>query len=145
MKQKLNAKIIILIALAVIILGVALTFGIIILSYSIECKDITKDERIVMEMCEDDGIEDIKYVNFLESVHNGYREYQYYDVVTDDGNHYIVEIRGDPSYDGEYCNKRGYSGFFNRSTILEEKIIYRCSDNGQYGDRVEHNLNNLYR
>lgn len=144
MKQKLNAKKIVLIVLAVIIVVVALTFGIIILSYSIECKDITKDERIVMEMCEDEGIEDIKYANFLESAHNGYREYEYYDVVTKDGNHYIVEIAGDPS-DGEYCDKNGYSGFFNRSTILKGIIEYRSSDAGQFSDRVEHNLNNLYR
>lgn len=150
MKKKLNAKKIALIVLTVIIIGIALTFGIIILCYSIECKDITKDERIVMEMCEDEGIEDIKYANFLESAHNGYREYEYYDVVTKDGNHYIVEIGGDPS-DGEYCGKMGYSGFINRSTILKERIEYRYSDSGQFCDRVDkalndlNDLNNLYR
>lgn len=146
MKKKLNAKKIVLIVLAVIIVGIALTFGIIILSYNNECKDITKDERIVMEMCEDEGIEAIEYANFLESAHNGHRKYEYYDVVTKD-DHYIVEIAGDPS-DGEYCGKIGYSGFFNRSTILKDKIEYRSSDAGQFSDEVDkalNDLNNLYR
>lgn len=136
--KKINWKKI-LIIIGSVIGGIALIIGTMLLIYRIQCSNISSKERRAMRICEDSGyFSDVKYANFLKSSHNGYVQYDYYDVSTENGT-YIVELRDDGDTLA-YSSKMGYSGPFNRRTILNDKIAYRNSDMGSLGDSIEAEL-----
>lgn len=141
--KKLNKKKL-LIIIGSVIGCAALIFGIVRLVYSIKCNNITGVERRVMRICEqaDDGLSNIKYANLLKKVNNGYKDYYYYDVVTMEGEHYIVTIRDSGKY-LEYENKSSYTNFFNMYSILDALVEYRESELGSFSDSVDETLDKI--
>ena len=136
-------KKIIVIVSAVIAIAAGLTILLINGFSGAGASDMSGEERRVLSFLEDsEEIEDIKYVNFLESSDNGYRDYNYYDVVTEDGKKYIAEI-ADNNGDMEYIGKSSYTNSFNRSTILKDMIEYRSSEQGQHIDSINDALADL--
>lgn len=141
--KKLNKKKL-LIIIGSVIGCAALIFGIVRLVYSIKCKDITGEERKAMRICKeaDDELSSIKYANLLKKNNNGYKDYYYYDVVTTDGEHYIVSLR-DSGTHLEYEYKHSYTNCFNMHSILNDMIEYRESDLGSFSDSVEETLERM--
>ena len=101
--------------------------------------DMDSDELTVKGIIyySDAGIEHIKYVDLLEKANNGYYDYYYYDVVTESGQSFIVEIK-DYGNRLEYNDfKNEYDGYFMKKDYLGDMIEYRASEFGSSSDREE--------
>ena len=127
-----------LIILLSVVGSIVLLLGVVLLVYQIQCGDITGTERRVMKICaeEDSALKNLKYANHLKTENNGYRDYSYYDVVTNSGSNYIVVIR-DGKSGMEFQSKRSYSDIINRYIILNDLVKYYNSDLGSFSDKVE--------
>ncbi len=133
MNARTKKIIIIVISVIAILAGLSILAGGSVLSV-INSGSGENDETLVY-VFEAQGIDNIKSVKFLESANNGFRTYDYYDVVTSNGK-YIVEATGS-GYDTLINHKNSYTNSFNRKTILKDMIEYRASDAGQYSDSVD--------
>lgn len=127
-----------LIIIASVVGGIALAFGIIRLVYSIQCNKITAQERAAMRICKEaeEDFSSIKYANLLKKNNNGYTDYYYYDVVTTNGQHYIVELRDSGKYI-EFNVMYSYKNYINMYVKLNDIILLRESDLGSFSDRVD--------
>ncbi len=133
-----------LIIIASVVGGIALVFGVIRLVYSIQCNKITAQERVAMRICKEaeDDLSSIKYANLLKKNNNGYKDYYYYDVVTTNGERYIVELRDSGKYI-EFNFMYSYKNYINMYVKLNDIILLRESDLGSFSDRVEVTINKM--
>ena len=138
MSVKTKKIIIIVISVIAILLGLGILSGILDLD-ALNTGSDKNDEELVF-VFESQGIDNIESVKFLKSANNGYKNYNYYDVVTSNGK-YIVEATGS-SFNTVITSQKSYSNAFNRKTILNDMIEYRSSDRGTYSDKVDSLLGN---
>ena len=134
MSVKTKKIIIIVISVIAILAGLCILSGILDLD-ALNTGSDKNDEELVF-VFESQGIDNIKSVKFLKSANNGYKNYNYYDVVTSNGKKYIVEATGS-SFNTVINSKMSYSNAFNRKTILNDMIEYRSSDAGTYSDKMD--------
>ena len=104
MSVKTKKIIIIVISVIAILAGLCILSGILDLD-ALNTGSDKNDEELVF-VFESQGIDNIESVKFLKSANNGYKNYNYYDVVTSNGK-YIVEATGS-SFNTVITDKKSY-------------------------------------
>ncbi|MBQ5765346.1 MAG: hypothetical protein IIW03_04300 [Clostridia bacterium] len=120
------------------ILTLSLMFALIILSFAGCSREMTPDELEVKDLvmkAEILAVEDAEWVEYIETINNGYCDYSYYNVEAEKSGNYIAEVR--EGKNGRELYWTFSYEFGEKQELLKKMKEDRCSPNGYRSDAVE--------